>query len=242
MDNVGAFEERNVLARQAWDRERRLANIVTVKSPLVLDVGAHIGQSNRLFRRMFPNATIWSIEPDPDAFAALNASVDDSLPGGCVQVAFADRTGQGKFHRNLIGHTNSLYALNANSTDSINLTQARSEGRHAAPVSQVIDVDLQQLDRFCEERGIAAIDLLKIDVQGAEVDVLRGASEMLAETTAVVVEISFYDLYERSNSFLDVESLLVPAGLRFYALAEVSDNPMNGRTDWVTAIYTRTVV
>jgi len=92
---------------------------------------------------------------------------------------------------------------------------------------------------WCDEQHIRAIDLLKVDVQGAEVDVLRGAAAVLADTVTVAVEISFFDLYERSNSFSDVEAVLHPAGLRLYALAEVSDNPMNGRTDWVTAIYTR---
>jgi FkbM family methyltransferase len=239
VEDVGAFEERNELARRAWDRERRIAHVVPVAAPLVLDIGAHIGQSNRLFRRMFPTATIWSFEADPDTFATLVASVDASLPGGCVQVALSDRDGQATFHRNPIGHTSSLYARNPDSTDSIDQARARAEGRDATPESQVIHVDVRRLDGWCDEQGITAIDLLKIDVQGAEVDVLRGATSILAATTTVVVEISFFDLYERSNSFLDVESILAPLGLRLYALAEVSDNPMNGRTDWVTAIYTR---
>lgn len=62
---------------------------------------------------------------------------------------------------------------------------------------------------------------------------------MLPKTSAVAVEILFFDLYETCNSILSVETLLAPAVLQFYALAEVSDNPMNGRTDWVTAIYWR---
>ncbi len=239
MEGVGAFEARNEAARRTWDVERRIAHVVPSAAPLILDVGAHVGQSNQLFRRMFPAATIWSFEPDPDSFARLTASVDAALPGGCVQVAFADRVGTAAFHRNPIGHTNSLYARNPDSQDSIDQVRARAEGRDATPVSERIEVPVGRVDDWCAAQGIGAIDLLKIDVQGAEVDVLRGASTILLDTMTVAVEISFFDLYERSNSFHDVESLLHPAGLRLYALAEVSDNPMNGRTDWVTAIYTR---
>jgi FkbM family methyltransferase len=239
MEGVGAFEERNEAARRRWDVERRIAHVVPAADPLILDVGAHIGQSNRMFRRMFPSATIWSFEPDPDSFTQLAASVDATLPGGCVQVAFADRVGTAPFHRNPIGHTNSLYARNPDSQDSIDQVRARTEGRDATPVSERIDVPVRRVADWCDEQHIRAIDLLKVDVQGAEVDVLRGAAAVLADTVTVAVEISFFDLYERSNSFSDVEAVLHPAGLRLYALAEVSDNPMNGRTDWVTAIYTR---
>jgi len=112
VEGVGAFEARNEAARRTWDVERRIAHVVPAAAPLILDVGAHVGQSNQLFRRMFPAATIWSFEPDPDSFARLTASVDAALPGGCVQVAFADRVGTAAFHRNPIGHTNSLYARN----------------------------------------------------------------------------------------------------------------------------------
>ena len=239
MEDVGAFETRNAEARRRWDLEGRLRHVVRGGAPVVLDVGAHIGQSNHLFRRLFPAATIWSFEPDPESFAALSAAVDPTLPGGCVRLALADRDGTAAFHRNPIGHTSSLLARSEASRDSIDLARARAEGRGSALPVDRIEVPVGRLDGWCDAQGITAVDLLKIDVQGAEVAVLSGAAGVLDRTVTVAVEISFFDLYERSSSFLDVESLLGPHGLGLYALAEVSDNPMNGRTDWVTAIYTR---
>ncbi len=239
MEDVGAFEARNAEARRAWDLERRLTHVVRAAAPLVLDVGAHVGQSNRLFRRLFPAATVWSFEPDPDSFAALVAAVDPELAGGCERIALADRDGTATFHRNPISHTSSLLARSAASRDSIDLARARAAGAPVDPSSERIEVPVRRLDGWCAERGIAAVDLLKVDVQGAEVAVLAGAAGILPATVTVAVEISFFDLYERSSSFLEVEGLLRPHGLDLYALAEVSDNPMNGRTDWVTAVYTR---
>ena len=239
MEDVGAFEARNAEARRAWDLERRLAHVVRSSAPVVLDVGAHEGQSNRLFRRLFPTATVWSFEPDPDTFARLAAGVDPDHPGGCERLALADRDGTATFHRNPISHTSSLLARSAASRDSIDLARARAVGAPTTPTSERIEVPVRRLDGWCAEHGITAIDLLKVDVQGAEVAVLAGASGVLPATATVAVEISFFDLYERSSSFREVEALLHPHGLALYALAEVSDNPMNGRTDWVTAVYTR---
>lgn len=238
MRDVGAFEERNAQARRAWDVERRIRHVVRASDPVVLDVGAHVGQSNRLFRRLFPTATIWSFEPDPDSFARLVADVDATLPGGCQQVALSDRDGTAVLHRNPISHTNSLHRRNASSRDSIDVARMRAEGRPVDLGDGTVEVPLARLDSWCAAGGVTRIDLLKIDVQGGEVDVLRGAAGILPAVRTVVVEISFFDVYERSSSFLEVETLLAPHGLRLYALAEVSDNPMNGRTDWVTAVYT----
>ena len=239
MRDVGAFEERNARFRAAWTPERRISHLVRSDRPVVLDVGAHVGQSNRFFRRLFPTAEVWSFEPDPDSFARLVAEVDPALPGGCAAIAFSDRDGRASLHRNPISHTNSLHRRNAASRDSIDLERARREGRSAEVVSETVDVEVRRLDAFCRDEGIGHVDVLKIDVQGAEVEVLRGAEGLLDDVDTVVVEVSFFDLYERSSSFLEVESLLAPHGFRLYALVEVSDNPMNGRTDWVTAAYTR---
>ena len=81
------------------------------------------------------------------------------------------------------------------------------------------------------------VDLLKIDVQGAECHVLRGGQNSLKTTRAIVLEISFFDYYEHQTSFLNVESILSPLGFKLYSISEISNNPLNGRTDWAEVVY-----
>ena len=50
-------------------------------------------------------------------------------------------------------------------------------------------------------------------------------------------EIMFFDFYEKSFSFLDIEKYLIPAGFHLYDINYISKNPMNGRTDWADVIY-----
>jgi hypothetical protein len=85
--------------------------------------------------------------------------------------------------------------------------------------------------------SIDGIDLLKIDVQGAESRVLVGGKETLKRTKAVVMEIGFFDYYEQQTAFMDVEKVLLPLGFSLYSISEVSNNPMNGRTDWAEVVY-----
>jgi hypothetical protein len=47
----------------------------------------------------------------------------------------------------------------------------------------------------------------------------------------------FYDYYERSLSFSDLEKYLIPSGFALYDISHIAKNSMNGRTDWVDVIY-----
>ncbi len=88
-----------------------------------------------------------------------------------------------------------------------------------------------------KNNGIDNIDLLKIDTQGHEPEMLEGLGDKLQNTNVVLTELMFFDYYERSLSFSDLEKFLLPAGFKFFDISHISKNPMNGRTDWVDLIY-----
>ena len=85
--------------------------------------------------------------------------------------------------------------------------------------------------------NINHINLLKIDTQGFEPDVIEGLEGKLSKVDVVISELMFYDFYEKSVSFFDIEKFLIPAGFHLYDISHISKNPMNGRTDWVDVIY-----
>ena len=85
--------------------------------------------------------------------------------------------------------------------------------------------------------NINKIDIVKIDTQGYEPEVLEGFGRRLSDIDVVITELMFYDYYERSLSFTDIEKYLIPAGFQLYDISHISKNPMNGRTDWVDVIY-----
>ena len=93
------------------------------------------------------------------------------------------------------------------------------------------------LDTFTKQHNIENIDIIKMDVQGAEPEILEHGIETLKNTRIVLTELSLYDLYEKQCSFYDIEKTLIPLGFELYDVAHVSKNPMNGRTDWVDLIY-----
>ena len=237
MDNVGQSKSRNKEFQEKFSREGLLQHIVKADKPAIFDIGAHHGESVAYLKTLFPNASIHSFEPDPDSFDVLSASVIDGV--SYFNLALSDTDGTASFYRNKISHTNSLLKVNLNSKDSIGIANATAQDdrQYFEGFNEEVKVAATRLDSFTKQHSIGQIDLLKIDVQGAECRVLAGGNATLRNTKAIILEISFFDYYEHQTAFMDVEQILSPLGFRLYSISEISNNPMNGRTDWAEVVY-----
>jgi len=241
MQNPGRADARNKEYQEKFNKELLLQRLVGTEAPVILDVGAHRGESVDYFRGLFPGARICSFEPDPASFDALVAAKAGENVA-CFNMAVSDTDGTATFYRNAISHTNSLLKVNFDSRDSIKLAEAREkqDTDFYANFNEELQVPTRTLKTFMQEQGLERVDLLKIDVQGAEEQVLAGCGDWLQRIGVIVMEICFFDYYEHATSFHDVERHLLPNGHRLFSIPTISNNPMNGRTDWVDVIYRNT--
>jgi FkbM family methyltransferase len=116
------------------------------------------------------------------------------------------------------------------------------------------------LDAWAQLNKSAPIDVLKIDVQGAELDVLRGAEASLRSVRALELEVEFQPLYVGQPLFADVDTFLREHGLALWRLRDlahcgltrsrrderafpvgdaVEKTRVGGRLSWANAIYVR---
>lgn len=151
---------------------------------VLFDVGANVGQFAREARLESPGTTIHSFEPHPRSFEKLSQSPADNLMHRhCI--ALSDNPGEVVLHEYSAegngSHINSL------------LPNARFPARFGFE-SRPITVRSSTLDDFCADHGVAGIDLLKIDVEGAELSVLKGGAAMLAGGGIRAVYFEFNDL------------------------------------------------
>ncbi len=240
MKNVGESSSRNESFKKSFSRSSLIKSLVAdISHPMIIDVGGNNGQSVNFFRELFPDSIIHSFEPDPQSFKTLSALADQNTY--CHNIALSDCEGETSFYQNEISHTNSLYEVNLNSKDSIyfNKVENHEENLDRKKFNQKINVTARRLDRFCEGCEIQEISLLKIDVQGAEGKMLLGAGNLLECVDNIILEVSFFDYYVHQSSFFEIEKILVPYGFRLFSISEISNNPMNGRTDWAEVIYRR---
>lgn len=240
MENVGESKSRNREFQEKFSRDKLLRHLIKTPEPIVFDVGAHHGESVAYLKSVFPKSAIYSFEPDPDSFALLSASSVENVH--YFNLALSDADGTSIFYRNQISHTNSLLRVNLNSRDSIGIARATAENdsKFFENFNKECEVRTVRLDTFAQQHSVNRVDLLKIDVQGAECRVLKGGEATLRKVGVIVLEISFFDYYEHQTAFGDVEEILSPHGFRLFSISELSNNPMNGRTDWAEVFYVNT--
>jgi FkbM family methyltransferase len=131
-----------------------------VPRPVVFDVGANTGQSVAKFRRLLPESTIHSFEPGPRAFRELTSTSRGLRNVNLVNAAVGSAPGR-------------LTLIENEFTDMSSFLRP-STAAWGEIVAET-DVEVTTVDSYCAERGIDRIDLLKIDTQGYEFEVLRGA-------------------------------------------------------------------
>lgn len=238
--------ERTIEYLQNFTREKVLKKLVNSETPTLIDVGANFGQTIEFFMSNWPKAKIIAFEPQHECLDILN-SIKEKFSWADIQIilkACGNRTTTDglKFYTHKVSSGLSGFnRINKNSEDSIKLEDVRNNKinyeRFVSEINHERTVQTIRLDEWLIEHNISKVDLLKIDTQGYEQEVLEGMGEQLAKVRVVLTELMFYDLYERSLSFSDIEKYLHKAGLKLYDISHISKNPMNGRTDWVDVIY-----
>jgi FkbM family methyltransferase len=164
----------------------------------VVDVGANRGQFALAIRHMFPEARIIAFEP---LAAAANTfrHVVGGQPGVVFhQLAIGPSSGRAKMH----------VSKEADSSSLLGITQAQSElfpGTHEIGTTMV---DVVPLDACLTPEEIVAPSLLKLDVQGFELQALEGSQKLLAAFSWIYAECSFIELYERQHLAGDVVAWL----------------------------------
>jgi len=195
----------------------------------VIDVGAHIGQFAYAMRDILPEAQIYSFEPLPDCFARLQANLSRHGRFQAFNAALGEKHGEVTLWRS------------SQSASSSVLPMADLHHRSFPETAQTsaVSVQMHRLDDFAAELTLTPKTLIKIDVQGYEDKVLRGAAELLAHVDVIMLEASFQILYEGQASFHDLYTLLRCAGFEYGGNLAPMLSPVDGTILQCDVIFTR---
>lgn len=135
-----------------------------------LDVGTNVGYYTLLGARCVGDSgSVIAIEPDPEVLAILRQNIEVNLLNN---VKFVHGAASGTSGRARLGRATST---------------SYSTGLYCQNAANWIDVRRYSLDAIVSELNIAAVDLVKLDVEGAELEVLEGMSKMLKENRPKVI-------------------------------------------------------
>lgn len=170
----------------------------------ILDVGANRGQFSLICRLLKPAIPIVAFEPIPTEAEIFRKA----LSGKNVQlhsVALGENAGEAEIHLSRRADSSSLLPIGE--------TQ-RKLFRDTDEIG-TLKVPVKRLDDFKSEWEKYSRILLKIDVQGFELSVLKGATETLSKCAYVYVECSETELYVGQALYRDVEDFLEQQGFKF---------------------------
>lgn len=141
---------------------------------LIIDAGGYIGTAAIKFARALPRATIVTIEPSPINFQILKENTAAYHNVKPIQAALG--TQQGRIKLRDRGKGQCGFTTVANPSDAPN-------------ASAIVDVKIITLGQILEECGESSIGLLKLDIEGAELELLREAGQWMHLVKVLVVEL-----------------------------------------------------
>ncbi|MBE9028744.1 FkbM family methyltransferase [filamentous cyanobacterium LEGE 11480] len=192
-----------------------------------------------------PNLMILGFDADPEACEAANSDFEHKAASWVeahLPYALSHQSGPATLHITEYPGCISLYEPKQEF-----LNRFINFG-HFFQVKDQVTLETTTLDAVCMDEEIESIDFLQIDVQGANLDVLKGASDLLDRSVfAIQVESEFSPLYHQQALFADIDQYLRHKGFTLFSFLEPQRKPraeifaenQPGQLLWADALYLR---
>jgi FkbM family methyltransferase len=196
----------------------------------VFEIGAADGRDTIKYAEFFPHAQVVAFEPVPDSFAKLQQSTQYEPRISSVNAAMSDVVGTAGFNIAEWPDASSLFPAN--------LTGSTFDDYNVA--KKTIQVKTETIDNYCHSENIPAIDLLKMDAQGAELSILKGAEKMFEQKRVglIYTEVNFLDIYQGAGPYDSIAAYLRTYDFQLHNLYDLFTN-QKGQLTWGDAIFIR---
>jgi FkbM family methyltransferase len=216
------YEVRKVSTEVGLDPFRDLQRLAGTGPKVIIDVGANIGQSIWNFHHAFRQPTIHAFEPGVETFAKLQSLTSGLLGLHLNNYALGSEAGVMQFRANSRPEMSSLLEPSVD-------CWGRVEERR--------DTVVKTLDEYCVEQNIPAIDILKSDTQGFDLEVIKGARELLSRRAIhlIYMEVILCDMYKGLPSVDEIYSFLTEQGFNLVSFYQFQYQ--HPRAAWTDALF-----
>jgi FkbM family methyltransferase len=224
-----AFKRSSGIYIPEGESYRIVAKLCGKSAPLIIDGGAHRGDTVFAFQKHVPEARFHCFEPDPQLALHLKQTFAGDERVCVVSAALGESPATAKLNINASRPTNSLLPT----ADSL-----PSEISRLCQTVDQVSVNVVSVDSYCAENSISKVDILKLDLQGYDYNALLGARETLKKTDVVLTEVWFTEIYAGAKQLPDVLYLMQDCGFRLHTMCGLH----YGEHDellWGDAIFTR---
>lgn len=196
------------MAQRVFERFAGIADALIGRERVrvVVEVGARDCAETLEFHRTFPSAAIYAFECNPATLPLCRRAVRGLERVTLTECAVSERDGTVRFHP--IDPARTLTGQADGNPGASSLFRASGKYPQEHYVQNEITVETTTLERFLRERDIAAVDLLWMDIQGAELLALKGLGERLRSVRLAHLEVEFFPIYEGQPLFEEIHGFL----------------------------------
>lgn len=228
-----------IYLKEELEIKKELLDFYTTKKSLIIfDIGTCDGLDAVKYHRLFPNSTLYAFEPLPANFLLLKQNIEKyNCPIFPINLALSNEVGTAEFHVSSGRPQDVASDIDwdfGNKSSSLLPPNKASEVLPWLKFQEKITVETSTLDSFCLQKSISLIDFIHMDVQGAEMLVLKGASSMLSKIKMIWMEVENIELYKNQPLKTDVESFLKKNG---FTKVKDTVNQIAGDQLWVNLNY-----
>lgn len=178
---------------------------VLPSDPIIVEGGAHIGLDTLEFAKIWPQSKIYAFEPDRRIFRRLSRNTINHPQIKTYPWALADRHGRASFY---------VSAGTSDASSSILKPKTHLEEFPSVTFSNHVYVDTINLQDWAKAEGLTQIDLLWLDLQGAEYLALKNSLDLLKRTRLIYLEANHSETYEGTMIFQGLRLWLAYQGFQ----------------------------
>jgi FkbM family methyltransferase len=176
------------------------------ENPVILEAGAYDGDYSLQMSELWPNGIIYAFEPVPLLFLKTKAKTFNRKNVRCFQFALSSQTGTASFY------------ISSDTENEISRSSSLLEPKNhltlypTVKFNKRIDVPTINLDEWAVLNNVDHIDLMWLDMQGAEFNMLKAAPQILKTTKVIFIKIAFTETYKNIPLYSEVRPWLESQG------------------------------
>ena len=203
----------------AVDNLFSLIELAGVTPKHIVDVGANSGSWTRRAQKHFPNCRYTLIEPQEKMRLSVQDILGANRKNKLYSCGAGSREGSFKF---------TIHERDDSCSFAISEDEAKQRGL------KQIEVDIKTLNQIISEENLPIPEIIKIDAEGLDLDVLKGANNLLGHTEVVLVEAGVVNKLI-DNNIHDVICQLEKDGYRLFEITDIN-RPFGNKVLWLVEL------
>lgn len=170
-------------------------------NPVIVEAGADSGSDSIEMAKLWPAANIYAFEPVPESFKKLQQNTANYSSIHCYNLALSNKTEKGN-----------MYISNTYSSSSLLEPKEHLIQHPEIIFNKVCKVNTITLSDWLKQENINQIDFLWLDLQGAELVVLKESERVLEKVKVIYTEVSLMENYKNAPLYSELKNYLVSQG------------------------------